>query len=252
MVVTKEGKVYAWGLGTSGQIGNGAKSNQTMPTKTLGLSNITKIAGGNLSCYAITDEGEAYAWGYNNRGQLGDGTNTLRTQPVKIPNLTGMIEISAASTDQVIALKDDGTVWGWGYKTLGALTDVGGSTPKQIAGKTNRMKDIASISAGYYAGLAITDEGKVLGWGTNGFGGLGNGTTTNTAIPTNVMENSTKELDQIFVIAMGKNYSVYAKEDGSVWATGTNEFGQLGNTSTVTIHTPEKNSQDYISTDKKE
>jgi len=115
-----------------------------------------------------------------------------------------MIEISAASTDQVIALKDDGTVWGWGYKTLGALTDVGGSTPKQIAGKTNRMKDIASISAGYYAGLAITDEGKVLGWGTNGFGGLGNGTTTNTAIPTNVMENSTKELDQIFVIAMGK------------------------------------------------
>ena len=79
------------------------------------------------------------------------------------------------------------------------------------------MKDIASISAGYYAGLAITDEGKVLGWGTNGFGGLGNGTTTNTAIPTNVMENSTKELDQIFISAMGKNYSVYAKEDGSVW-----------------------------------
>ena len=114
------------------------------------------------------------------------------------------------------------------------------------------MKDIASISAGYYAGLAITDEGKVLGWGTNGFGGLGNGTTTNTAIPTNVMENSTKELDQIFVIAMGKNYSVYAKEDGSVWATGTNEFGQLGNTSTVTIHTPENISQDYISTDKLE
>lgn len=252
MAVTNDGKVYSWGLGTSGQIGNGAKNNQAMPTKVNGLSNITKIAGGNLSCYAITDEGEVYAWGYNNRGQLGDGTNTLRTQPVKVPNLTGIIEISASNTEQVLALKDDGTVWGWGYSNLGALTDVGGSTPKQIAGKTNRIKEISGISAGYYAGLAITDEGKVLSWGTNGFGGLGNGTTVNTAIPKNVMESETKELDNIFIISMGKNYSVYAKEDGSVWATGTNEYGQLGNTSTVNLKMPENISNDSISTDKLE
>ncbi len=248
MAVTNDGKVYTWGLGTSGQIGIGTKVNKTLPTKTNGLSNITKIAGGDLSCYALTDEGEVYSWGANAKGQLGDGTVTLRPEPVIVPNLTGVIDVKASSTGQVLALKDDGTVWGWGYSTLGALTDVGGSIPKQLAGKDGRMKDISGISAGYYTGGAITDEGKVLAWGSNGYGALGNGTTTNSTIPTNVMENNTKELDQIFILAMGKNYSVYAKENGEVWAVGYNEYGQLGNSSTATIHMPENIASDYIGT----
>ena len=191
-----------------------------------------------------------YAWGYNEKGQLGDGTNTTRSTPVKVTNISEIVDISASETDQVLALKADGTVWGWGYNSLGALTDVGGSIPKQILGiDGNRMNNISAIYAGDYAGLAITNEEKVLAWGTNGYGELGNGTTTNNSVPAYVMENTDTELNNVFISAIGKNYSVYGKTDGTVWATGYNAYGQLGNTSTVTINMPENISSDYISTD---
>lgn len=221
-----------------------------MPVKVTLISNITKVEGGNKSVYAISDEGNLYAWGYNSNGQLGDGTNTTRLQPVQVTNLSGIIDISASTTEQALALKDDGTVWGFGYATLGALTDVGGSIPKQISGiDGNRMKNIASISCGYYGGLAITDDGKVLAWGNNGYGELGDGTNISTSVPVYVKESVDTELNSVFIAQKGKNYSVFAKENGEVWATGYNEYGQLGNSSTVTINIPENISNDLLSVD---
>ena len=249
MALDNKGNVYAWGLNDAGQLGDGTKTSRPLPIQVKVISNITKIEGGNKSSYAISDEGNVYAWGYNNYGQLGDGTNTLRVTPVKLAGVLGIIDISASATDQVLVLKNDETVWGWGYSTLGALTDVGGATPKQIAGLEGRIKDIASVNAGYYGGLAITNDAKVLAWGNNGFGGLGNGTTTNANVPAYVMETQDKELSSVFISEMGKNYSVFGRENGEVWAVGYNENGELGNTSTATISMPENISQDYISTD---
>ena len=250
MALDENGNVYTWGLNDYGQLGLGNKTNTKIPTIVPGIFNITKIEGGNKSSYAITDEGEVYAWGYNSNGQLGDGTNTIRTSPVKVVNISGIIDISASTTDQTLALKDDGTVWGWGYASLGALTDVGGSIPKQISTTDGtRMTDISSISSGYYASLAITDNGEVLSIGNNGYGELGLGNTISTSVPSNVIENKDTNLKNVFLAQMGKHYSIYAKEDGSVWATGYNEYGQLGNTSTITINTPENISLDYLALD---
>lgn len=111
------------------------------------------------------------------------------------------------------------------------------------------MENIASIEAGYYAAVAITDEGKVLAWGINGYGGLGNGTTTNNPNPSYVKDNMAKDLEAVLVANMGKNYSMYAKEDGSVWATGYNAYGQLGNMSKVSLNLAENISNDFIHTD---
>ena len=250
MALDKDGNVWTWGLNDAGQLGNGTKTNKSLPIKVTDISNITKVEGGNKSSYAIANDGTVYTWGYNNNGQLGDNTKTTRTKPVKLEGISGVIDISASNTDQVIVLKDDETVWGWGYSNLGALTDVGGATPKQILGLDGtRMKDISAISVGYYAGLSITNEGKVLGWGTNGFGGLGNGTTTNSSVPSYVKENTEKELSNVFIASMGRNYSVFAKEDGTVWSVGYNVHGELGNTSTINTTLPENISEDYISTD---
>ncbi len=250
MALDESGNVYTWGLNDYGQLGLGNKTSTNMPTILTEISNVTKIEGGNKSAYAITDEGNVYSWGYNSNGQLGDGTNTIRTSPVKVSNISGIIDISASTTDQVLALKDDGTVWGWGYASLGALTDIGGSIPKQIMDTDGtRMKGISSISSGYYASLVITDNGEVLAFGNNGYGELGLGNTVSTQVPKNVIENEDTNLSNVFIAQMGKHYSLYAKEDGSVWATGYNEYGQLGNTSTVAINIPENISSDYLSVD---
>lgn len=250
MAVSEDGKLYTWGLNNYGQLGIGSKTNQIEPTWVRAIENISKVAAGNRSGYALTQEGKLYSFGYNTNGQLGDGTTTTRTLPVEIINITGGIDIVASTSDQAYCLKDDGTVWGWGYANLGALTDVGGAIPKQLNGiGGRRMENISSIGAGYYAAVAITDEGKAISWGLNGYGGLGNGTTTNNPNPSYVKDNLAKDLSQLLVASMGKNYSMYAKEDGSVWATGYNHQGQLGNMSKANINLAENISNDFIRTD---
>ena len=228
----------------------GTKTNQVEPTWVRTINNISKVAAGNRSGYALANNGKLYSFGYNGNGQLGDGTTTTRTAPVEVINVNGVIDIAASSSEQAYCLKDDGTVFGWGYANLGALTDVGGAIPKQLNGiGGRRMENIASIEAGYYAAVAITDEGKVLAWGINGYGGLGNGTTTNNPNPSYVKDNMAKDLEAVLVANMGKNYSMYAKEDGSVWATGYNAYGQLGNMSKVSLNLAENISNDFIHTD---
>ncbi len=251
MAVDKNGTLYTWGLNDYGQLGINSKQTKLEPFIVEAISNITKIAVGNKSAYALTQEGVLYSFGNNNQGQLGDGTNTTRVLPVEVQNVSGVIDIAASSTEQAYALMDNGKVFGWGYSSLGALTDVGGAMPKALAGPDGekRLENIGTISAGYYGALAITDEGKVLAWGANGFGGLGNGTTSKSvAVPTYVKENATDDLSNVFIASMGRNYSMFAKEDGSVWGTGYNEHGELGNTSKVTVYTAENISNDYIST----
>jgi uncharacterized protein (TIGR03437 family) len=64
----------------------------------------------------------------------------------------------------------------------------------------------------------------VWSWGDNTYGGLGNGTTTNSSVPSEV-----SGLTNITTIASGGSFSVALKSDGSVWSWGHNQFGQLGN-----------------------
>ena len=262
MALDKYGNVYTWGLNDSGQIGNGTKSTsptdrnykKLYPIKLNTISDIVKIESGPSAKYAISKDGRVYSWGYNYSGQLGDRSRITRVLPVDISKITGndiseIIDISAGDTNQVIALKFDGAVYGWGSSYLGSLTDVGGSIPQQIKGiDGNRMQNIKSISTGEYAGLALTNEGKVLAWGSNSNGQLGNGTTQNSSIPIYVKETEEKELSDVIISVMGKNYSMFVKENGEVWAVGDNNNGQLGNGSKATINMPENISQDYIST----
>ena len=70
--LSESGRVYCWGQGTFGQLGNGEAKTYATPVEVIALSGVSQItAGGHHTC-ARTDEGELFCWGYNGIGQLGN------------------------------------------------------------------------------------------------------------------------------------------------------------------------------------
>ncbi|AFM42966.1 RCC1 domain-containing protein, alpha-tubulin suppressor [Desulfosporosinus acidiphilus SJ4] len=89
------GHVWAWGLGTDGNLGNGAQNNSAVPVQVSNLADIVAIAGGSGTGYATDSSNHVWAWGNGTNGELGNGksgatlneTSYGTTIPVEISNL---------------------------------------------------------------------------------------------------------------------------------------------------------------------
>jgi alpha-tubulin suppressor-like RCC1 family protein len=121
-----------------------------------------------------------------------------------------------------LALRNDGIVWAWGYNGDGELgTTTDSSVPVEVQGLTNAI----AIAGGGQHSLAVRRDGTVWAWGYNYYGELGNGTTTiHSTVPVQV-----QGLTDAIAIAGGGYHSLVVKSDGTVWAWGLNDHGQLGN-----------------------
>ena len=188
--------------------------------------------------------GTAWTWGYNINGQLGDNTTTERWTPVEVkgPGGTGALGNVVAVTAghaHTAALKSDGTVWAWGGNTFGQLGDNTTTerwTPVQVQGPggTGVLGNIAAVAAGYYHTAALKADGTVWTWGRNDEGQLGDNTTTDRWVPVQVLgPGGTGVLNGIVALAGGYHHTIAVKADGTVWAWGRNDEGELGNNSTT-------------------
>ncbi|MFJ3205739.1 RCC1 domain-containing protein [Streptomyces sp. NPDC086989] len=103
--------VKAWGHGSSGQLGNGGTSNQSVPTSVPGLSHIKDIAAGGRHALALDTSGQVYSWGDNAYGQLGNNhTGDSRGVPGLVPGMPKVKQISAGC-DFSLALLENGKVY---------------------------------------------------------------------------------------------------------------------------------------------
>ena len=222
--------VMSWGFNNDGELGNGtvqtASPNGTdIPGPVRGLLGVVAIAAGGTFGMALKSDGTVWAWGFNNTGQLGNGTVTSSDVPVQVSGLTGIVAI-AAGTDHGLALKSDGTIWAWGDNADGELgnypfTLENTDTPVQVGG----VSGVASIAAGDSFSMALKTDGTVWTWGINSYGNLGNGTFEGTSY----MPGQVTGLTGVAAIASGVLHQLALKKDGTVWAWGENEYGQLGN-----------------------
>jgi alpha-tubulin suppressor-like RCC1 family protein len=253
--LTADGHVYAWGLNSSGQLGDGTTTNATTPVEVKGpggtgfLSTVVSIAGGDYHSLAVTADGHAYTWGYNASGQLGDGTTTSATTPVEVkgPGGTGFLSTVvsvAGGASHSLAVASDGHAYAWGYNGYGQLgngSNVSATTPVEVKGigGTGFLSNIVAISAGYHFSLALTQGGQVDAWGDNANGELGNGSTTRTLTPVAVKgPGGTGVLSNVRSISAGYYFSLAVTNDGLVSTWGQNNDGQLGNGSTSDSSTP--------------
>lgn len=241
LALKSDGTVWAWGRDNMGQLGDDSVSmDKKMPVQTFGLSGVIAISAGIYHSMALKSDGTVWAWGSNSNSRLGDGTTILRRTPVQVKGaggvgfLTDVIAISAGANHSM-ALKSDGTVWAWGRnstnKELGDETSVNRATPVQVT----RLTGATVIAAGGGNSFAIGPDNAVWAWGKGWpsafipariWGPGGEGTLNGiTQISTNFYTSTSY-------------HSLALKSDGTVWAWGDNNNGQLGDGTATDSNTP--------------
>jgi alpha-tubulin suppressor-like RCC1 family protein len=236
LALRTDGSVWAWGGNSRGQLGDGTGANSDTPVAVSGLgAGVVAIAAGYQNSLALKSDGSVWAWGRNDRGQLGNGTGNDSVVPVPISGLASRVIQIADGDDFSLALRTDGSVWGWGNNfsgQLGNATRENLNTPTPVKGLVASVKAIA-VGEGH--SLALLANGSVLAWGKNTSGQLGNGTIRDTSVPTPVSGLGSG----VIAVAVGRgDFSLALKSDGSVWAWGWGAAGQLGDGSSDDRHVP--------------
>ncbi len=229
---------------------NVGQSQQFTATATFSnASTRTLLAPGNVgagflhTCVVLFD-GSVRCWGLNNRGQLGNGTTMSSTMPVTVTGITNAIQV-AAGLEHTCALLGDGTVACWGDNSFGQLgngTTTNSTTPVPVSGISTAI----SVRAGNFDAnhaCALLLDGTVRCWGSNNFGQLGNGTTTNSSIPVSVsgingLTPATTAVDVSAGGSLNSGHTCAIMQNGSVLCWGKNSSGQLGNGGFVNSTTP--------------
>lgn len=231
VAATGDGRVLAWGRNDKGQLGIGSVSApQAAPALVPGVSDVSQFATGLFHTLALS-HGSVWAWGSNETGQLGDGSRTNRLAPVGI-NL-GSVRAIAAGDYHSAALMNDGTVRTWGLNGFGSLGD-GTSTERDVPTAVPGLSGVVSIRASFFNTLALKGDGTVWSWGNNQWGQAGNGGTS-FAVLTPIQVPG---LSNVIAVAAGYTHRLVLKDDGTIWAWGTNNAGQLGVGTQVPSYVP--------------
>ena len=229
VAVTTTGRVYTWGLGSEGELGNGQRKSSDLPVAVhlpRGVR-VKAVSAGAQTALALTATGRVLAWRDGQEGQLGNGRTVNSGKPVwvKIPPRT-RIKAVGAGVDQMFAVTVSGGLLAWGGNTDFSLGD-GKPGIRRVPDRVRLPKHVRVVGAfgGLLHSLAVTADGRVLAWGGNEIGQLGDGTMTNRKLPTfaHIPRNV-----RIATLAAGRYFSLALTRSGKVWAWGDDSSGQLG------------------------
>ncbi|MCM8784649.1 MAG: hypothetical protein NC827_00120 [Candidatus Omnitrophica bacterium] len=196
---------------------------------------ILKIVSGKSHTLILTQDGYVLAFGWNKSGQIGNGNNRNVSRPVKVKlndkeYLKDIIEIGAGDIHSIV-LHKNGFILTWGGNIsgqLGNLTNRSSNFPVFVRYKDGKIfNEVIKIASGWDFSVALKKDGTVWTWGDNKYGQLGDGSTINRNYPLPV-KTEMKYLKDIIDIKAGAFHILALKKDGTVWAWGDNEFGQLG------------------------
>lgn len=232
LLLDKDGGLWGWGSNITNQVTDGPQNSKlpngagiiATPFLISADKDWNRIAVGMSHSIAIRNNGTLWGWGSNSSGELGLGEKTYnKGTPFKINNASDWADVTCGS-HFTIALKNDGTLWGWGDNDLGQL-GIGDSKRKTKPTQIGKDNNWAKITCGIAHVLAIKTDGTLWGWGDNIKYQLGLGikdqSTKNK--PTRIGKDSDWTM-----ITAGQNHSVGLKNDGTLFSWGDNNFGQLG------------------------
>lgn len=231
--------LWGWGVNFYGGLGVGVAKTTPGPSLVgvqpapvlIGDSalDFRAISGGAFSSVGIKTDGTLWTWGANFEGELGLGTQSIfpslannKLYPTKVGLDADWSSVSAQS-EFVIAIKTDGTLWGWGENPYGQLGQ--GDTSNRLSPvQIGTDSDWTAIATGGGHVLALKEDGTLWVCGDNSAGQLGGG-IADSSIST--FAQSGTDTDWTF-IAAGCRESFGIKSSGSLWSWGSNGTGGLG------------------------
>lgn len=183
--IKSDGTLWAAGANWTGQLGDGTSTRQRTFVQVGSSSDWVTVEASTLSSFAINSSGHLYGWGYNAQGQLGLGNTTAQTTPQRIGS-ESWESVSTAEGDagHTLAIRADGTLWGWGHNTYGQVGD--GTTTRRLSPVQIGSATWSAAAALPWGGLGIQTDGTLWSWGTNGSGQIGDGTTTQRNSPVQI------------------------------------------------------------------
>jgi alpha-tubulin suppressor-like RCC1 family protein len=234
------GTPKCWGYNAYGQLGDGTTTLRTSAVSVIGLPAVSAAeidAGSGHTCTVLSN-GTVWCSGLNSVGQLGDNTTVNRMSPVQVVGIANAVSVATGGYHTCAALAD-GTMRCWGSNASGQIGDnttIDQTSPVVVTGLPSGQS-VVSLSAGEGHTCATLSDGTAWCWGRNTSGQLGNGSTVNKIVPTQVVGMTTATQ-----ISAGTEHTCAVLANGTVQCWGYGVHGALGNgfgtssTSPVTVY----------------
>jgi alpha-tubulin suppressor-like RCC1 family protein len=234
--IRANGTAWAWGLGTSGQLGDGIEVSRSSPVSVIGgYTDWIQVSGGGTHSLGLRANGTAWAWGPGADGRLGDDTIVNKSSPVSVVGgFTDWIQVSGGGSHSV-GLRTNGTAWAWGTGANGRLgngTILNRSSPVSVIGGFTDWIQVSAGGDGHSLGLRA--NGTAWAWGLNSQGQLGDGTAVSKLSPVSVVGGFTDWIQ----VSAGNFHSLGLRANGTAWAWGFGTSGQLGDGTAVNKSSP--------------
>lgn len=253
--LTTEGEVYGWGQNSRGSVGSKANGTTQFAPRKIDFpdgARITEIHTSDWTTFARSDQGKWYSWGLSPFKAEGQGTVADYTVPTELAmpaGVTTFTELATWGHRGVIAIGDDGGVYDWGDTVDRIEPGTNPSKPNQSSGKDYTVPvrmdlpegtgTVTDVAMGVASAYALTQDGRILAWGSNTSGQLGNGTISSqyddiqapseVLMPEGVSRFTSVDATASRAMALGDDGVLYAWGYGWVSGTGSSDYD---------IHTP--------------
>lgn len=166
---------------------------------------------------ALKDDGTVWTW----TGSYSPST------PTRVNGIDGVESIALGGTFDVstrasgmqypyptyhcICLKEEGTVWSWGFNDWGQVGD-GNNDYRESPVQVKGLDNILSVDAGVGHAIALRNDGTIWTWGSNIYGQLGVGASAWVKSPVKVAN-----ISGAASISVDYEYFTVLKDNGTVW-----------------------------------
>jgi alpha-tubulin suppressor-like RCC1 family protein len=226
------GQLFLWGRNNPfGQLGSGDVVARSSPVQIGNLTNWKNVVLGDTDSFGLKIDGTLWAWGSNLDGVSGFGTLVGRSSPVQVGVLTNWKSVSHwrnGNENSASFIKTDGTLWSCGGNLNGQL-GVGNTVKRSSPVQVGSLADWKQVWQGTTSAAAVKLDGTLWTWGANGAGQLGSGTITSRSSPVQVgLLSDWKHVSTCNHPNSALTSMLATKTDGTLWAWGANNIGQLG------------------------